>query len=141
MGKYSASDRRRAIKAPDGPHPIWRGIGCLMMVIVPVISFGLAVITFDTALEKEWAIPREFLGNVQMPDFLYRSQVLVPLLNAITGVTNLYGYLAFTLLYVIVLGAILSFIYAFAYRFVGPPAYGPMDAPPPRSRGLKRYKR
>jgi hypothetical protein len=35
----------------------------------------------------------------------------------------------------------MSFVYALVYRFVGPPAYGPMDAPPPRGVRLKRYKR
>ncbi len=24
------------------PHPIWRGIGCALMVIIPIMSFGLA---------------------------------------------------------------------------------------------------
>jgi hypothetical protein len=24
------------------PHPIWRGIGCALMIIIPIVSFGLA---------------------------------------------------------------------------------------------------
>lgn len=141
MGKYNSFSRKRVPKPADGPHPIWRGIGCLMIVIVPVISFGLALITLDAALALRWPVPSQFLGNPDLPNFLYRSQALVPLLNAITGMTNLYGYLAITLIYMIILGAILSFVYALLYRMVGPSTYGPMDMPPPRGIRLKRYKR
>lgn len=141
MGKYDSFVRRQRPKPAQGPHPIWRGIGCLLLVIVPVISFGLALITFESALARQWPIPDEFLGNPDLPNFLYRSQALIPLLTAITSVTNLYGYLAFTLVYMIILGGTLSFLYAVLYRMVGPPTYGPMDMPPPRGIRVKRYKR
>ena len=141
MGKHESFNRRKAKKPSDGPHPIWRGIGCLILVIVPVISFGLAVLTFDAALANKWPLPAEFLGNPSMPRLLYRRHALVPVLNAITSMTNLYGYLAFAFVYTVILGGIMSFVYALAYRMVGPPVYGPMDMPPPKGIRLKRYKR
>ena len=141
MGKYdSFNRRRRTAHVATGPHPIWRGIGCLMMVIVPVMSFGFAVITLEAAIRLEWPVPRQFLGYMQIPDFLYNSDVLVPILNAIASVDNLYAYLVFTFFYIVVLGAVLSFVYALAYRVVGPPVYGPLDMPPARG-PVKRYRR
>jgi hypothetical protein len=141
MGKYDSLNRRRkSAKVSEGPHPIWRGIGCLMVVIVPVISFGLAVITMDTATRLEWPIPADFFGYISLPDILYNSRVLVPVLNAITGVENLYGYIVFTGIYTVVLGALMSFIYALAYKVVGPPVYGPLDMPP-RKGPVKKYRR
>ena len=141
MGKYDSFNRRRQIKAVNETHPIWRGIGCLMLVIVPLISLGFAVLTMDSALRLEWPFPRQFLGYTRMPDFLYNSQVLVPILNAIANVEHLTGYLAFTFIYVIILGAIMSFVYAAVYRLVGPPVYGPLDVPPPKNFRPRRYKR
>src|SRR3989304_4916854 len=113
MTKYESFNRRRASKPRAvNPHPIWNGIGCLMLIIVPVIAFGLAVITLDAAVEKEWPLPAQFLGYIRLPRFLYSSQVLVPVLDAITGIEYLYGYLAFTLFYTIIFGGIMSFVYA-----------------------------
>jgi hypothetical protein len=141
MGKYDSLNRRRkTAPVSEGPHPIWRGIGCLMLVIVPVISFGFAVITMDTATRLEWPIPAQFFGYIRLPDFLYDSRVLVPVLNAITGVENLYGYIVFTFIYIVLLGGVMSFLYAVAYRVVGPPRYGPLDMPP-RKGPVKRYRR
>ncbi len=42
MGKYRSSATRRQKPADQGPHVIWRGLGCLMIVIIPVISFAFA---------------------------------------------------------------------------------------------------
>lgn len=141
MGKYDSLNRRRKSKPTETTHPIWRGIGCLMIVIMPVIAFGFAVITLEAALAQDWPIPRQFLGYVSLPDFLYNSRILIPILNSITSVENLMAYIVFTFIYVVILGAILSFVYAIAYRLVGPPVYGPLDVPPPRGFKPKRYKR
>jgi hypothetical protein len=140
MTKYDSLNRRRMQEKPAGPHPIWNGIGCLMMLIVPVIALGFAAITMEAAITNRWPIPSQFLGYVTLPDMLYRSQILVPMLVAISKVQNLNGYVAFTAVYTIILAAILSFAYAFVYKFIGPPTYGPMDVPPPRA-SSKRYKR
>ena len=141
MGKYDSLNRKRKNNPNPGPHPIWRGIGCLMIVLMPVISFGLAALTMDTALREKWPLPVQFLGTPQLPRFLYRSDVLVPMLDAIRSVTNLYGYIAFTVLYAVILAAVLSFVYAIAYRVVGPPTYGPLDMPPLKGQKAQRYKR
>jgi hypothetical protein len=141
MTKYNSASHRKVIPRTAGPHPIWNGIGCLMMLIVPVISFGLGVLSMDAAVEQDWPIPASFLGYVDMPDIFYDSDVLIPIANAIAEVENLVGYLVFTFVYVVILGGFLSFAYALVYRFVGPPTYGPMDMPPPRGGRAKRYKR
>jgi hypothetical protein len=141
MTKYDSLNRRRVSQPkPSGPHPIWNGIGCLMMLIIPVIALGFASITMDAAVANRWPVPGQFFGYWRPPELLYKSQILVPMLNAIARVPNLNGYAAFTGLYTIVLGGLLSVVYAVAYRFIGPPTYGPMDVPPPRSSN-KRYKR
>jgi hypothetical protein len=112
-----------------------------MILIIPVISFALGVMTLDYGLENGWPIPGGLLGYVNAPAIMYRSNVLIPIAVWFSNIQNLAGYLAVTFIYVVILGGIMSFVYALAYRFVGPPALGPMDAPPPRNAGVKRYKR
>ena len=41
MGRHRPTVRRREGEI-GRQHPIWRGIGCLLIVIVPVISFAAA---------------------------------------------------------------------------------------------------
>ena len=97
--------------------------------------------TLDAAIEQKMPVPRSLLGRVSAPDIMYRSDILIPIAVWMEGIDNLIGYLVVTFVYIVILGGIMSFVYALAYRFVGPPPLGPMDAPPPRNARVKRYKR
>ena len=141
MGKYDSFNRRRQKRPAPMTHPIWRGIGCLMIVLIPIMSYALGVFTVEYGIAQKWPIPRQFLGHARFPDFIRDIDVLRPLTNAIMSIQNLPGYLAFAFIYIVVLGALISFAYAVAYRLVGPPVYGPMDVPPPKGFRAKRYKR
>jgi hypothetical protein len=138
MGKYSPTTYRPQPHV-ERPHPVWRGIGCIMMIIVPILSFGLAEITVQDAWAQQF-IPYQLLGNPVMPPTLWKVGFLNPLLGFIQSQDNLYGVLVFFFLYLIVLGTFISAGNAFIYRSMGPPQYGPLDAPPPKVR-VKRYKR
>jgi hypothetical protein len=141
MTKYTvASQQRRPVNAPPQVKPIWRGIGCIMMIVVPVVSFLLAVFTVNLAVAQDWPMPYQLMGYPVMPPLLSKPAALVPVVTFIQSQLNLYAILLFTVAYIVVIGAIVSFIYAFAYRYVGPPRYGPLDAEPPNRR-VKRYKR
>ncbi len=65
---------------------------------------------------------------------------MVPILAAIESMDNLYLLLVLTLIYIVVLGAIISFGYALVYQITGPPRLGPLDAERPNIK-VKRYKR
>ena len=123
MGKFSRFDTTvRKRKAPWEVHPIWRGIGCLMMIIIPGIAYAASVLLVEANLKQNWLpFPREFYGP---PGY--------PLLYAQIGVTvllSILGYLIFVIFYLLM------------YRFVGPPKLGPTDAPPIKRKGRnKRIK-
>jgi hypothetical protein len=140
MGKYSSLSQRRSPPKPDQPHAIWRGIGCLMIVIVPLMSFGLAWITTNVAIQQRWPLPSELTGYPVMPALLWNLQGLNPILAWIQSIDNLYLLAAMTALYTVILGAVISFIYAVIYRFVGPPRLGPLDVERPRVK-VKKYTR
>jgi len=141
MTKYDSAGRQRVIPRTEKPHPIWRGIGCIIMLIVPLISLALGKVTLDYGLEAGWPIPFELLGNPIVPDLFWKVYALAPLWGFIQSQTNLYAVLSFALLYLIVLAAFTSVAYSLLYRMIGPPQYSPLDAPPPKGIKAKRYKR
>ena len=141
MTKYDAYDHRARYKKPEKPHAIWRGIGCLILVIVPITSYAAGRITIDYGLNHAWPIPLQLLGYPSLPDFFYDVPALIMIFGPITRWPNFYAYLATTLLYIMAIGGSLTVIYAVLYRFVGPPSMGPQDVPPPRGTKHKPYKR
>jgi hypothetical protein len=140
MTKWTVAGQRRVKTQTDETHAVWRGIGCLMGLIVPVICWELAVVTVKVAVASNWPLPYQLMGHPVMPALLWKSAALIPALVFIEGRQNLYAVLAVTFAYIIVASASISFAYALAYRFFGPGRYGPYDAPPPRV-SVRRYKR
>lgn len=138
--RYRVAGQRRMPGRGFETHAVWRGIGCLLMLIVPVTSWILAVATVQLAVFRGWPMPYQLMGYPVLPNELWGVRVLWPVLGFIQGQQNLYAILGLTVAYVIIGSALLSFGYAAAYRFFGPPRYGPLDAPPPNIR-VGRYKR
>ena len=140
MTRYTVASRRKAGREDQETPAIWRAIGCFMIVFVPVLSFALASWTLQAAVDNKWPIPYQLVGFPVLPPALLKVYTLAPLWDFLQAQPNLYGVVALTILYIVVIGAVVSFGYALVYRFTGPPRYGPLDAPPPRVTA-KRYKR
>lgn len=140
MGKYTSSAVIRKKPKSNSPHVIWRGIGCLMMIVIPAISIAAGIETINYGLKSGWPIPYELLGYPALPDFFYKSSGLLILFGPLTRINHLYAYAATSILYTITIGGVISVIYSTAYRFVGPSRWGPMDEPPPKIK-VKKYTR
>lgn len=138
MGKYAPSVRRSNIK-PERPHPVWRGIGCLIMIIVPVLSYAAASVTMP-ALREAGLVPYDLMGTPRVPDWMWISPVVAGFFQRIIGRPMFSAIMLLTVLYIIFLGGFFSFAYALLYRFVGPPRYGPTDAEPVRKK-IRKYTR
>jgi hypothetical protein len=140
MAKYIKYQRPVPPKPSDAVHPIWRGIGCLMILIVPILSYALTIILVQTGLENRWPIPRQLLGRVRFPDWVWNVPVLEDIARFIHSINNLYAILLFFVLILALLSVIFSLLYSIIYSAVAPPPYTPVDAPPPR-RKTRPYKR
>jgi len=138
MGVYNPMSRQ-ASPPPAGPHPIWRGFGCLISLLLPIISFAGASLLIDYGTQAGWPIPYQLLGPPAIHPLLWKVAALVPLWAFIQSQNNLYAVLALTFLLTIILETITSILYALMYRSAVP-RYRPLDAPPPNVR-IKRYKR
>lgn len=140
MGKYHSKVKKVMPRGPEGPHPIWKTLGCLMMVIVPLMSIAAAVATLQYGLDARWPIPPVLLRPIVLPNFLYAAPGLASLLLKLFSIPHLVGYVLISLVYILVLGGVVSFLYALLYRAAAPPQYGPLDSPPIR-RKVRPYKR
>jgi hypothetical protein len=138
MGKYQSGVRRQEYRS-QGPHPIWRGIGCFLIVLVPLISFAAAELSMPFFRERG-LVPRELLFTPQTPDWLWVAPVLAQAFQALFGRFGILAILVLTIIYIIIIGGIMTVLYAFMYQLTAPSRYGPMDAPPIRTK-VKKYKR
>ena len=140
MGKYTSYVRQAPKPRNRGVHPVMRGIGCIMMVIVPILAWGLAVWLVDYGVQHGWPIPPNWLGRISVYPWLLSIRGLAPIWNFLLVQDRLIAHVIFTIAIIVVIGGIMSVIYGYIYSIFGPPRYGPQDAPPIRVK-VKRYKR
>jgi hypothetical protein len=141
MGKYSSYSRPKPKTRVVTVHPVMRGIGCVMMVVVPILAYGAAVLLVNYGGTHGWPIPPNWFGPPAIHPLLWNLQGLTPILALIQAQNNLEANLIFAIALTIVIGGIMSLIYGYMYTLFGPPRYGPQDAPPIRGVKVKRYKR
>ncbi|MBC8508419.1 MAG: hypothetical protein H8D34_26480 [Chloroflexi bacterium] len=125
MGRY---DRlaRQSEREEKGIHPVWRGIGCVLFVLLPVMSYAGAVELVKANYRNGWfAVPSDLAQAVAIP--------------YIGVISHLYAYLAVGVVLLVFGFGILTIVYSVLNTTMGPPKYGPTDAPPPR-RPKKRRK-
>lgn len=140
MSKYGDYNRQVNLRRRSEPHPIWRGIGCAIILIIPVLAYILGAIAVDYAVKEGIRLPEGLAGYPVMPDWLFYVPGLVPLLSWIEGRYNLYAYLLMAFFFTVALGGVVSLVYAIMYRMVGPKQYTHLDAPPANIK-VKKYKR
>jgi len=140
MGKYTTFKREQP-KPPPTVHPIMRGIGCIMIIVVPILAYGISALLVDYGFRQGWPIPPNWAGAMDFHPLLWRLQGLRPIIVFLQGVNNLEANLIFTVAITVVIGGIMSVIFGYISSIFGPPRYGPHDAPPIRGVKVKRYKR
>lgn len=121
MGRYDPN----MVAGDTGPgwkiHPVWRGIGCIMIFLLPAMSYAGAVELVKANFQHGWfGIPIELTGPPQYP--------------------YLFAYLLIGILLLIASLSILVTIYSFIYRSAAGSRLGPLDAPPERLQKRKKYK-
>jgi hypothetical protein len=128
MSKYDKfNPRASAAQRPWDIHPIWRGIGCLLMILIPVMAYAGAVLLVQANVSQGWVpISSELSQRVTIPNVGSFDYLFINLLVA--ALLALLGF-----------GLIVA-IYSLVYRAVGPSQLGPLDAEPIRRKPTKRKK-
>lgn len=122
MAKYSSYNRRTPLdERPWTIHPIWRGIGCVLMLLIPIMAYAGAILLVQANIQQGWVpLPASLLRAVSIP---YIGSVDHLLANLVVAV--LLSFIGF---------ALLSFFYSIFYRIMNPDPLGPLDAKPVRNR-------
>ena len=120
-------DKLRSMEAKPqtwAVHPVWRGIGCLMMIVIPIISYAGAVLLVQGNSRQGWVRVTYELSQA----------VEVPFLGSIP---YLYANLLVTLVLMLVGFALLNAVYALLRKATAPP--GPIyEVGPVRRRAKGR---
>ncbi len=126
MGKYdSYNPQSYKAASSEGVHPVWRGIGCVLMILIPIMAFAGAVLLVQANLEQKWLpTPYELAQPVLLPYF--------------GRVNYLYAYLLVAVILSLIGFALLSVVYALVYNLIGPSQYGPVDSLPVRHQKRRR---
>lgn len=140
MGKYTTYKKTPPKPRNLGVHPVMRGIGCIMMIVVPVLAYGIALFLVDYGIRQGWPLPPSWLEPVSIHPLLLNLRGLEPVWNFLLRQDNLIAVVVFTIATIVVIGGLMSVLYGYIYTLFGPPQYGPQDAPPIRVK-VKRYKR
>lgn len=137
MDEFESYETKKSARL--GMNPIWRGIGCILMVVVPVVTYKLTLLIIPSILATG-LVPHELLGRVHFPDWTYTISTIKTIASYVSSIDYFWVKLAtFFILFSIVTGAI-SFVYSIIYQLIGPPRYAVVDAPPSKHKP-KVYKR
>jgi drug/metabolite transporter (DMT)-like permease len=139
MGKYSSRIVKPSMPKRNTVNPYMRGIGCLLMLIVPAFSYGVGDLLAGQGFGSQ-VVPREWYGYITFPAWLSNLAGLNAVLQFLAKIPHLPATLAITVVVMIIIGGIMSVIFGWMYSLLAPSQYGPMDVPPPRVK-TKKYKR
>src|SRR4030043_680388 len=135
MGFSSQKYRKERQERPWVIHPVWRGIGCALILLIPIMAWYAAVLFFQT----NKTIPLSY--TISKPITIPYSQVqeidrILAIFNQYTVSHNLIvGQFLLTVVFLFIGFGILSLIYAVFFKAAGPSRYGPFDIPP---HGMKK---
>jgi hypothetical protein len=124
---------------PERPHPVWRGIGCVLMIIVPVMAYALASLLVPV-VKATGRVPADLFRRIRFPDWVLRAGLLGDLARFIGRIEDFWALAILFILCLLLLAGLFSFLYSLIYQRIGPPRYTVLDAPPPKRRG-REYKR
>jgi hypothetical protein len=139
MAKYQTYQKHKELPRNE-VHPVWRGIGCLIIIITPIISWAAAEVLLGIGKAQKWPFLYELGDYIRFPEYVYKIPVVLVVANYISGFAYLKALLLFFVLLLILFSGVFAVLNAMLYRMIGPPRYTALDAPAPRVK-TKRYTR
>ena len=122
-------------------HPIWSGIGCVMIILTPIISWAASMVFLDYGKNQHWSYLNQLSGTVRFPDIMYQIPWVSAVTNYISSIPYFEVLVVYFVLFFLLFSSLFSLINAILYRRFGPPRFSAIDAPPPPRRKSKRYNR
>jgi hypothetical protein len=100
VSKYIASFRQLTQKPrPWDIHPVWSGIGCVMLIVLPILSFAATRLLVQENMRQQWVyIPRYMwygffvapVGRIYLVDLALTILLLVVIFGLVTVIYSLF---------------------------------------------------
>ena len=120
------------------PHPIWRGIGCILVVVILMMSYATADLLIQENFHQGWVVLPPYLNlPLSIPSVSIPSVGTTPAIN----ISYFFANLTITLILALMLFTIISIIYSIFYRASGGGRPSPMGAAQIKRRGKQRKLR
>lgn len=132
MGFSSQQYQRKRDQRPWKINPVWRGIGCFLCLLVPIMAWYGTTLFLQT--NQKIVLPWELTKTVAFPFTRVATidRIILQINHYFSATGFVYGQIFFTIIFAIIGFGVLAFIYSILYRVAGPPRYGPFDVPPNR---------
>jgi len=130
MGFSAQKYRKERQNKPWEIHPIWRGIGCALILLIPIMAWFAASVILQS--NNQIALPVAFTKPITIR-YIQVQEVdqIIADFNRFTASNKLMaGQFLLTGFLIFIGFGLLSMIYAFMFRAAGPSRYGPFDVPP-----------
>jgi len=111
-------------------NPAWRGIGCILFLIIPIMAWVGATVILQSNIKLP--LPYEMTKIVVVPFSHVREidKIITQVNHYFQSTGFVTGQLFLTVIFLFVGYGILAFLYSVLYMMAGPPRYGPFDVPP-----------
>ena len=138
MAKYSKYEYRQIKEKRWEVHPIWRGIGCFLLVLVPVMAYAAAVLMVQNGIvQRMFSIPAEVSAPYDLGIIYKYVPMLRKIIPSLPQISLLNLMLAAAL--TVVGYGLMSVLYSILYRLFGGNIKSPVDAPPIRRSPGKKH--
>jgi hypothetical protein len=127
MGFSSQQYKRGSQDRPWKVNPIWRGIGCILILIIPIMSWYATTIILRSYLSRLFPLTFYKVFFVPYSHISEIDKVITQVNQYLLGSKLVFGQVFLTIILSVIGFGILAFVYAILYRLVGPPRYGPFD--------------
>jgi hypothetical protein len=130
MGFSIRNYKRKEDEKPWDVHPAWRGIGCALVVLEPIMAwFGAIVfLQHNTFLPIPPVLAKLVMFNLTNYTLINRGIIWVNAMLGGKGIT--YATFFFWVTFVILGFGLLAILYGPLYRIAGLPRVGPFYVPP-----------
>ncbi|KAA3647129.1 MAG: hypothetical protein DWQ07_06430 [Chloroflexi bacterium] len=124
--KWAAYEQARE-ERPWRIHPVWRGIGFILILIIPVFSYAASDLTVEALVEREiLTLPPELRGSFELP--------------VVGEIDFLLAKVAMTIVVIFALFALLAIFYSIMYMPMSDLGYSRMDVKPDQYQKYKRRR-
>jgi quinol-cytochrome oxidoreductase complex cytochrome b subunit len=121
MGKYESYTTNKPKARKREIHAIWRGIGFILIILIPVLSYVGTLLLLEENAKRGWFfIPKDLISPYVEPYFFVK--------------------IILTVVIMFVFYSIFLFIAALINRIIAPPRYGVYDVPAQAFHGKKKSR-